>query len=286
MMDQTLRRRFYSEEVQITSNIRSAAVHEALATIPREKFLPPGPWTIRGEGDFQAAPRQTPDADPRHVYHNVAVAIDAKRMLFNGAPGLLAMTIDALNLAPGNRVLHIGTGLGYYTAVMAECVGSTGRVFGIEVDPDLTADARQNLAPYPWVDVQTGDGTGPLPSPLDAILVNAGVTHPLPSWLDALAPGGRLIVPITATYPGSATIGKGPLMLLTRTDDPEKFSARVAGFVAIYSAIGLRDEAANTAIATTLQKAPFAPVKTFRRDAHENGAGCWIHTPFGCFSAM
>src|SRR6185503_12102600 len=95
--DLTAQRRFFAEEVQMASNIRSAAVVEALATVERERFLPPGPWMVRGEADFMAPPRQTPDADPRHVYHNIAVGIEPSRMLFNGTPGLLAMAIDALN---------------------------------------------------------------------------------------------------------------------------------------------------------------------------------------------
>ena len=283
-MEATLRRRFYAEEMQIVSNIRSKALIEALATVERERFLPDGPWTIRGEGDFQAAPRQTPDADPRHVYHNVAIAIDPARTLFNGAPSLLGMTIDLLEIAPGARVLHIGTGLGYYTALMAECVGSSGRVFGIEVDAELAARARENLKNYPWVDVQAADGSGAVPSPLDAILVNAGVTHPLEGWLDALAPSGRMVVPLTATFPGRSTIGKGPLMLIAKTDDAMRFTARVAGFVSIYSAIGLRNEAANAVIAGALQKMPFAQVTAYRRDVHDAGPGCWMHTASGCWS--
>ena len=58
-------RRFFAEEIQLTSNLKTPGVIEALATVPRERFLPPGPWTIRGEADFQAAPRQTPDAEKR-----------------------------------------------------------------------------------------------------------------------------------------------------------------------------------------------------------------------------
>ena len=67
-------RQFFAEEIQMVANLTSPAVVEALAVTPRERFLPPGPWTVRGEGDFQAVARQTPSADPRDVNHNVAVA--------------------------------------------------------------------------------------------------------------------------------------------------------------------------------------------------------------------
>src|SRR5690349_4322511 len=98
MMDLNDRRRFYAEEIAVLSNLRTPGLIDALATVPREEFLPPGPWLIRSEVDYGGGNRQTPDGDPRHVYHNVAIAIDPARQLFNGAPSLLAICIDALSL--------------------------------------------------------------------------------------------------------------------------------------------------------------------------------------------
>jgi protein-L-isoaspartate(D-aspartate) O-methyltransferase len=282
--DLQAQRRFFAEEIQMTSNLESSSIVDALAAVPREQFLPPGPWTIRGEADFQAAPRHTPDADARHVYHNVAVAIDPARMLFNGAPGILAMAIDALSLAPGDRVLHVGTGLGYYTAIAAHCVGSTGRVVGVEVDADLATGARRNLAHYPWVEVREGNGSERFDEVFDAILINAGVTHPLPSWLDALSSKGRIVVPITATMAPMTTIGKGPMVLLARGDSPDRLAARFVGFVAIYTALGIRDESVNAVLAQAMAKSAFAPIKSFRRDTHEREASCWMHTGGCCLS--
>lgn len=282
MIDLAARRRFYAEEIQAVANLTSPTVVDALATVARERFLPEGPWTIRGEADFQAPPRLTPDADPRHVYHNLAVAIDAPRMLFNGAPSVVAMAIDALRLTAGDRVLHVGTGLGYYTALIAHCVGPTGRVLGIEVDAMLAARASRQLADLPWVEVRHGDAAA-LDEPFDAMLINAGVTHPLPAWLDGLAPKGRMVLPITASF-GPVPIGKGPMLLLSNRATPDPPAARIIGFVAIYSAIGLRDEATNTAIGQALSKSPFTAVKSFRRDAHAPGDSCWIHGAHGCWS--
>jgi protein-L-isoaspartate(D-aspartate) O-methyltransferase len=227
-------------------------------------------------------PRQTADADPRHVYHNLAIALDPARQLFNGAPGLIAMAIDLLKLNPGARVLHIGSGTGYYTALMAHCVGPEGRVVAIEVDPQLAADARANLGSMPWVEVRQGDGTGDLGSPYDAVLVNAGVTHPLASWLDGLETGGRMILPLTAAV--APTIGKGPMFLLTRTADRLTFDARLAGFVAIYSALGLRSEVLNERLAQLMKSNPFPPVKRLRLDQHDPSAACWLHWDGGCLS--
>ncbi len=277
MTDLTAQRRFYAEEVQIAANVQNEAVVEALATVARERFLPPGPWTVRGEGDMGQPLRQTRDADPKHVYHNLAIGIDPTRMLFNGAPGLLAMAIDSLALAPGSRVLHIGTGTGYYTAVMAHCVGPTGRVLGIEVDASLAAQASANLAPMSQVEVRLGNGRSLLDETFDAILVNAGVTHPLDAWLDALARGGRMILPLTVTLPAMNGIGKGILLHVAKAGEDEPMQARVVTFVAIFSALGIRDDALNAEIGKALQKHPFPPLAALTRTPHERTDKCWLH---------
>lgn len=276
-----MRRRLYAEEIAAVSNIQNSRVIDALATVRREQFLRPGPWTVRGESDFFGPPRQTPDADPRHVYHNYAIVIDDARQLFNGVPGLLAMLIDRLELKPGDTAVHVGTGTGYYTAVMAECVGSTGRVIAFEVEEALAAEARQNLASMPWVEVQYGDGTAPVRE-ASGILINAGVTHPLDVWLDALVEGGRIVLPLTVTFKG--TIGKGLLVLVTRGGDPFRWQAKVIGFVAIYSALGIRDEEVGRQLGAVLAKTPFPGLRHLRRDAHEPGATCWLHGSGWCWS--
>ena len=294
MTELNARRRFYAEDIQILANLQTASLVEALAEVPRERFLPPGPWTYRAESDMSRVPRVTPDADPRWLYHNVAIALDPARQLFNGAPGILALAIDALALEPGARALHIGPGPGYYTALMAHCAGPAGRVLGIEVDPALAVSARTHLADWPSVEVVEGDGRDLRGNVFDAILVNAGVTHPLPAWLDALAPGGRLVLPLTATMPGMGPIGKGLLVLISGTPGtpgpgnvdpgPRPFDVRMLTFVAIYSALGLRNDEANRALGMALQRNPFPQLKSLRRDAHEPGPACWLHTPEMCWS--
>lgn len=273
------RRRFFAEEIEVVANLKTPALVDALATVPRERYLRPGPWIIRSEADFQSAPRATPDADPKHLYHNVGVAIDHARQLFNGAPSLLAMAIDNLALTPGKRVLHLGTGTGYYTALMATCVGETGSVLGIEVDEALASEARANLATLPWVDVTHADGQE-ISGPFDAMLINAGVTHPQQGWIDALADGGRMVLPITAAM--GSTIGKGLLVLLTRAGD--EIQARLIGFVAIYSAVGLRDPEIEQRLAVALRTNPFPRLQRLRRDPHEPESTCWLHAEGACLS--
>ena len=202
-----LRRQFFAEELEAVCRLRSPQLVNAFATVPREQFLGPGPWMVLSENPYMAATtsfvgtglglRETPDADPGRVYHNIAVAIDPARQLFNGQPGTLAVWLDTLDLAPGARVLHVGAGLGYYTAIIAQAVGPSGRVVGFEIDAALAAAAARNLASLPWVDLRCGDSSQVAGETFDAIVVNAGMTHPLDAWLDALAPGGRMLLPIT-----------------------------------------------------------------------------------------
>src|SRR3984893_17715951 len=116
-------RAYYAEELRTVANLQSEAVVRAFAKVPRERFLGPGPWQMLSPGlEYWT----TKDDDPKHLYHNVLVAIDAERRLNNGHPSFLAFLIEQLELQAGDHVVHVGCGTGYYTAVMAEsfeCVG-------------------------------------------------------------------------------------------------------------------------------------------------------------------
>jgi protein-L-isoaspartate(D-aspartate) O-methyltransferase len=292
ILDLDLRRRFFAEELEAVAKLRSTRLVDAFATVPRERFLPGGPWTILSDSGesymtgYGIRMRPTADADAARVYHNIAVAIDPERQLFNGQPGTLGIWIDMLELAPGMHVLHVGAGLGYYTAVMAECVGPTGRVIAYEVDEALARGASRNLATYPAVDLRHGDGSSAFDEQFDAILVNAGVTHPLNSWLDALAAGGRMLMPLTATMPALAsTLGKGVVVLVTNCPR-DAMTARIVTIVAVYSAVGIRDAQLNDRIGKALIAGPaqWQAVKRLRRDPHDADRCCWLHLDTCCFS--
>jgi len=281
MTDLADRRRYFADEIAAVAGISTTHLVDALAEVPRERFLLPGPWLVKGEGDYFSGARATPDDDPQHVYHNYSIAIDSARQLFNGTPGFVAMLIDRLALTPGAHVLHVGAGLGYYTALLGCTVGPSGRVLAIEVDPDLARQARANLASMRWIELASGDARGPFSETFDAILINAGVTHPLESWLDALAPGGRIVLPLTVAM--GATIGKGVVVRVTKNVDGA-CEASLVTMVAIYSALGLRDEALNGALGQALRTNPFPQLSRLRRDAHEPVASCWLHGSTCCFS--
>jgi protein-L-isoaspartate(D-aspartate) O-methyltransferase len=277
------KRRFYADELKVTANLRTPGLVDALAQVPRERFLSPGPWLIRSEIDIGGGPRKTPDADPRHVYHNVAIAIDPDRQLFNGAPSLVCTCIDALALTAGARVLHVGCGTGYYSALIAHTVGNSGSVIAIDIDESLAETARRNLQNMPWVEVRNGNGTDVSGESFDAIFVNAGVTHPHERWLDALKPGGRLLLPLTFTAPAMGSIGKGVMTLTTR--DGDAWHARVVTITAIYSALDIRDDRMNGRLCDAFMKGGLMPAfSRMRRDAHEPSPECWLHGDTFCFS--
>lgn len=275
-------RRFYAEEIAAVAALRSHALVEALAKVPRENFLGPGPWQI-GSLEMMSARvqnRQTEDADPRRLYHNVVVAIDRARNLNNGHPATLASWLDTLDIASGERIFHLGAGLGYFSAILAEMTGPSGRVTAIDVDPDLAARARANLAPWTNVDLRSGDGNELDPGPVDVIFINAGVTHPRALWLERLSDGGRLLFPLTFDLGGG--IGKGVILLVKRSG--ENYSARLVSLVMIYSSTSGRDAEMNTALAKQIGSPKLFSVASLRRDVHEAEETCWLHGSDFCFA--
>lgn len=115
-----------------------------------------------------------------------------------------AICLAALNVKEGKRVVHIGAGAGYYTAVQARLTGESGTVAAFEIEKDLSERAANNRAGFSNVNVQACSGApGELPD-CEAIYVNAGATAPLDAWLDALRPNGRLLFPLT---PNAGPVG-------------------------------------------------------------------------------
>lgn len=283
-------RRFYAEEIRYAANLSTPALIEAFARVPREKFLGPGPWKIAGAdltgGGTIYIP--TEDADPRRVYHNVAIGLDPARNLNNGQPGSLAHWIEALGLRAGDRVFHLGCGVGYFTAILAETVGPTGNVITSEVDAEFARRAQESLASYPNVSVYAGNGMAVDAGACDAMLINAGVTHPQRCWINGLREGGRIVVPITVPI-GNTGLGKGVMVKIVREangqDGSPKFSARVLTFVAIFHCIGGRNPQLEPALGKAFATGTLLKMKSLRTDAHEGSDSCVIHTAEVCLSA-
>jgi protein-L-isoaspartate(D-aspartate) O-methyltransferase len=275
-------RQFYAEEIAVIGGIDSPRIVNAFASVPRERFLGPGPWSLCiGDGSgMQFKYRRTPDDHPRHVHHNVPIAIDEGRVLNNGQPSLLASWMQWLGISDGERVAHIGCGTGYFTAVLSEIVGPAGRVMAVEVDDALAAQATANLAPYPNVTAVNGDASD-LSGPFEAIMVNAGATHARPEWLAALAEGGRLLLPLTFEG-GPGAHGKGAVVKITRAGD--RFAAAFGSMVAIYPCAGVRDPEMNIALQRGFMQWSHTKVRSVRTDMHEADASCWAHGAGFCLS--
>jgi protein-L-isoaspartate(D-aspartate) O-methyltransferase len=277
-------RQIYAEEIRAVSNVRSSAVVQAFATVPRERFLGPGPWQILAPVPPGCFPyRITDDADPRHLYHNVLVAIDTARRLNNGQPSFLAFCLDSLDLQGGDHAVHVGCGVGYYTAILAAVVGPQGRVTAIELDQDLAARARENLAHLKHVAVVAGDGSEHDPGPSDAIFVNAGATHPRAVWLDSLRPGGRLLIPLTVAIDASGH-GRGGILKVTRR--PGGLEACFISEVGIFPCIGARDPDANDLLQAAFRRHTWESVQSLRRDPHDATEHCWLHVRGVCLSTV
>lgn len=164
----------------------------AFETVPREMFLPPGPWHIEaGSGGYI----ETPSADVRFVYQDVLVAIDKHRGINNGQPSAHAQFMGLLEPRPGETVVHIGAGTGYYSAILSMLAAPGGRVATFELNGDLALSARRNLQTLDNVTVTQGDATLLEVPEADVIYVNAGVIRPPVHWLLALRPGGRMFLP-------------------------------------------------------------------------------------------
>ena len=264
-------RQHYAEELRFTANLRSRAVVDAFATVPRERFLGPGPWRVLSPMAM-AEYWTTEDADPRHLYHDVLIAIDEPRRLNNGQPSLWARMYDQLELSRGGHVVHVGAGTGYYSAILAEMVGRTGRVTAIEIDPLLAARAKENLAAaWPQAIVVAADGFLFRPDrPADAIVVNAGVTHISSVWLDALAAQeGRLLVALTNAERW------GCFLMITRQAG-DHYAASFAGRVGIIPCVGGRDPAAEELLTAALARGDFTAIRSLRRAPDEPDHTCWL----------
>ena len=274
-MDIDTARKAFANELRYAAHVQSDRVIAAFASVPREKFLGPPPWKIF---DHTEGYWQVPTDDPTAACHNVLFAIDAARELNNGHPEFWARLLDKLDIRGGDKVFHVGAGLGYYTAIMAELAGTEGAVIAAEIDPTLAEQARANLASRNNVQVIAADGALFDPGPVDVILINAGATHPLPAWLGTLLPAGRMLLPLTAEN------GLGTVFRIERQATPNAFAAAAVSGVGIYPCTSARSAPAARLLARALADGGQRFVRSLRLDTHAREATCWLHGDGHCLS--
>ncbi len=155
--------------------IRNPAVLEAMRTVPREEFVP---------------------EDSRHeAYEDRPLPIGEGQTI--SQPYVVALMIEALSLAPDDRVLEVGAGSGYAAAVLGRIARE---VYAIERHGSLARAASERMRRLGYDNVQVREGDGTLgwaeEAPFDAILVSAGGPEVPAPLLDQLVSGGRLVIPL------------------------------------------------------------------------------------------
>lgn len=119
----------------------------------------------------------------------------------NSQPSTVAAMLRLLDVQPGQRVLDVGSGSGWTTALLAHLTGPDGEVIGVELEPELAAWGAANLAAteQPWATIRPaveGELGLPARAPYDRILVSAGARRLPQALLDQLADPGRLVIPV------------------------------------------------------------------------------------------
>ena len=157
----------------------SARVMQAMATVPRHRFVP------ASYGLLAYANRPLP------IGHGQTIS----------QPYIVALMTDLLDAKPEDSVLEVGTGSGYQAAVLAELVR---RVYSIEIIEPVGKDAAALLQQLGYNNIETRIGDGyhgwPEHAPFDAIIVTAAAAEVPPALVAQLKPGGRMVIPLGSAY--------------------------------------------------------------------------------------
>ncbi|HOT23895.1 MAG TPA: protein-L-isoaspartate(D-aspartate) O-methyltransferase [Thermoleophilia bacterium] len=177
--DYAARRARMVEDQLVRRGVRDRDVLAAMRAVPRHLFV---------------------SDDLRHAaYDDTPLPIGFGQTI--SQPFMVARMTELLHVNVRSRVLDIGAGSGYQSAVLAELAGD---VFAVERIPALAEQARERLTKlgYRNVQVLAGDGTAGWPehAPYDGIMVAAAAAEVPPALIDQLAEGGRLVIPLGPTH--------------------------------------------------------------------------------------
>ena len=159
----------------VSRDISDEGVLAAMRKVPRELLVRP--------------------EDGRCAFYDGPLSIGCGQTI--SQPYIVAYMTELLGLGSGDRVLEIGTGSGYQTAILAELAAA---VYTVEIIPELSGRAQRALAAmgYAGIEFRTGDGCDGWPdeAPFDAIVVTAAPESVPPALKEQLADGGRLVIPV------------------------------------------------------------------------------------------
>jgi len=195
------RARMVAEQIR-ARGVRDGRVLDAMTRVPRERFVPDA---LRSEAY---------DDHPVSIGHGQTIS----------QPYIVGYMTEALRLQPSHRVLEIGTGCGYQTAVLAELARE---VFSVELLPALADRARATLTAlgYTNIHIRAGDGYEGWPehAPYDRILGAAAPADVPPALIAQLADGGILVIPIGTAYQELRVLQKRGEVLDTLATLPVRF---------------------------------------------------------------
>jgi protein-L-isoaspartate(D-aspartate) O-methyltransferase len=178
------------EDLVARRALRSEPVRRAFLAVPRHPFVPGTPVTEAYRADR---------AIPTH-FDERGVPVSS-----SSAPAIMAIMLELLDVAPGQRVLEIGAGTGYNAALLAHLVGDAGTVTSLDIDEEVAREASDHLAKVGADEVEVrctdgwlGESRG---APFDRIIATVECWDISPHWFDQLDEGGVLVLPL-ALGPG------------------------------------------------------------------------------------
>jgi len=168
------------DKIQLLSSLKargfSPQILKAFEKVTRENFVP--------------------EKIKQHAYEDTALPIGKVQTI--SQPYTIAMMLSLLELKKGQDVLEIGSGCGYVLALISEIIGSTGKVFGIEIIKELADKSGDNLVNYKNIKVHNKNGADGLKekAPFDRILISAACKEIPKELLSQLKNNGIIVAPV------------------------------------------------------------------------------------------
>ena len=188
------------------NSIRTHAIERAFLSVERHLFVETFHLSGSDWSNQQTIEHDPENPKPEHlalIYDNRSLITHSKGNFGTSSasqPSVVAQTLELLELSPDMKVLEIGTGTGYNSALLTEIVGAQGLVVSIDIQSAVVADANRSLerAGYPNVKTIVGDGFegAAKEAPFDRIVATVGCPDISPLWVEQLRPGGLMLVPL------------------------------------------------------------------------------------------
>jgi protein-L-isoaspartate(D-aspartate) O-methyltransferase len=195
------RRRRLVEHLR-ASGIRDEGVLKAMSEVPRHRFVPA--------------------AQAGFAYENRPLAIGHGQTI--SQPYIVAYMTEAAEVAPGEKVLEVGTGSGYQAAVLSRLAGE---VYSVEIIPELAAGASKLLGELGYRNVRVRAGNGyegwAEHAPFDAVVVTAAPEEVPRALVEQLAVGGKMVVPVGKGEQEMVVITKTAAGVVERRTIPVRF---------------------------------------------------------------